>query len=457
MINDAELKKLTLARAAKLIAEKEVSAQELLNTVLSRIHQLNDRLRPFITIASGECDNRPGPLNVPISVKDLYDTAGMRTTAGSKVFEQRRPERDATVIQKLSAAGAIIVGKTNLHEFAYGVTNVNKHYGTPRNPWDPERICGGSSGGSACAVALSMGFASLGSDTGGSIRIPAALCGIVGLKPTYGRVSLHGVIPLSWSLDHAGPMTQTVEDAAILLGIIAGNDSKDAQTRDVAVPRYIDALTGNIKDIRLGIPRSYFYERTAPDVTAAVRAAVRKMETMGGRIVDVDLPSASVNRGVWNQIASPEVYSYHEHLLKQNAELYGSDVRARIEAGRFLLSIDYVRAQRARTMMKEECKAAFAKADVIVTPTTPITAPRIAKVLEPWGSDSETAAASLTRFTRHFNIVGLPAISIPCGFTSDSLPIGMQIAGKPFDEATVLRVAHAYEQDAGWFERRPPI
>jgi aspartyl-tRNA(Asn)/glutamyl-tRNA(Gln) amidotransferase subunit A len=302
-----------------------------------------------------------------------------------------------------------------------------------------------------------MGFGSLGSDTGGSIRVPASLCGIVGLKPTYGRVSLHGVVPLSWSLDHAGPMTQTVEDAAILLGVIAGHDPRDAHTRDIAVPRYTEALTGNIKDIRIGIPKRYFYERAAPDVVSAVQTAVRKMETMGARVVGVDLRSIGVNRGVWNQIASPEVYSYHEPLLKKDAALYGSDVRARIEAGRALLSIDYVRAQRTREIMKQECKAIFNEVDVIVTPTTPITAPRIDKAYQSWGSDSETAAASLTRFTRFFNIVGLPAISVPCGFSSDGLPIGMQIVGKAFDEATVLRVAHAYEQDARWFERRPPV
>jgi aspartyl-tRNA(Asn)/glutamyl-tRNA(Gln) amidotransferase subunit A len=443
MISDSELKNLTFAGATKAIAKRDISPLELSDAVLRRIHQLNDRMRAFITIAERGA-------GVPISIKDLYDTASMRTTAGSKVFERRQPGQDAIAVKRLEAVGCTVAGKTNLHEFAFGVTNINPHYGTARNPWDADRICGGSSGGSACAVALSMGFASLGSDTGGSIRIPASLCGIVGLKPTYGRVSLNGVVPLSWSLDHAGPMTQTVEDTAIVLGIIAGDDSSEA-------PRYTDALTGSIKDIRLGIPKSYFFDRTASEVSAAVRTAIQKMETMGARTVDVDIPSIGLNRGVWNQIASPEVYSYHEHLLARHADLYGADVRARIEAGRALLSIDYVRAQRIRTIMKEECKAVFAQADVIVSPTTPIAAPYIDKIHEPWGSDPETPAAALTRFTRFFNIVGLPAISIPCGFTSDGLPIGMQIAGRAFDESTVLRVAHAYEQDARWFERKPAV
>lgn len=458
-MTDEELKKLTLASAARLIAAKQISAAELTAAVLARIDRLNPDMRAFITVMKDQIDGSPKRplLGVPVSVKDLYDTRGIKTTAGAKVFAERVPEEDATVVKKLKDAGAVIVGKTNLHEFAFGVTTMNPHFGTARNPWDRERICGGSSGGSASAVALSMGFGSLGSDTGGSIRIPAALCGIVGLKPTYGRVSLHGVVPLAWSLDHAGPMTKTVEDAAILLGIIAGHDPRDSNTRNIIVPAYTDALTGNIKDVRAGIPKTYFYERLAPEVSDGIRAALRSLEKLGAQMIEIDLPAAPVNRAVWNEIASPEAYSYHEKFLRKHADSYGLNVRARIEAGRLLLSIDYVRAQRARALMKQQCKKAFEKVDVIVTPTVPISAPYINRVQDPWGSDAEPAAASLTRFTRFFNIVGLPAISIPCGFTSEGLPIGMQIAGKAFDESTVLRVAHAYEQDAKWFERHPAL
>jgi aspartyl-tRNA(Asn)/glutamyl-tRNA(Gln) amidotransferase subunit A len=341
----------------------------------------------------------------------------------------------------LKEAGAVIIGKTNLHEFAYGVTTINPHYGTARNPWDRERICGGSSGGSASAVALGMGLASLGSDTGGSIRIPASFCGIVGLKPTYGRVSLRGVIPLSWSLDHGGPMTRTVEDAAMLMEIIGG--------ADVEPPRYVDALTAEIKGVRIGIPKNHFYEQLAPPVASALHAALRHLEKLGAETVDVEAPDISIHRAVWLQIASPEAYSYHEFHLQKHADLYGADVRGRLEAGRALLSIDFVRAQRARSLMKENCKRLFERVDVIVTPTTPVAAPRI--------EEAKAVAGSLTRCTRFFNIVGLPAISIPCGFTPEGLPIGMQIAGKAFDEFTVLRVAHAYEQDAMWFERRPAV
>lgn len=458
-MTESELQQLTLAGAAELLAQRKISPAELARPVFARIERLNPEMRAFITVMQDQISgDYAAPLyGAPVSVKDLYDTKGIRTTAGAKIFENRVPQEDATAVTRLKNAGATIIGKTNLHEFAYGVTTVNPHFGTARNPWDPERISGGSSGGSASAVALSMGLGSLGSDTGGSIRIPASLCGVVGLKPTYGRVSVRGVVPLSWSFDHAGPMARTVEDAAILLGIIAGGDRADPYSRNVGVPRYTDSLTGNIKRIRIGIPREYFWERLAPPVEDAARAALGSLAKLGAELIDVSLPSIALHRAVWLHIASPEAYSYHERYLKEHADEYSADVRGRLEAGRALLSIDYVRAQRARTIMKEECKRVFQAVDVIVTPTLPIAAPRIDDTHKPWGDGSEIAAASLARFTRFFNVVGLPAISVPCGFTSEGLPVGLQIAGKAFDEPTVLRVAHAYEQDARWFERRPAI
>jgi aspartyl-tRNA(Asn)/glutamyl-tRNA(Gln) amidotransferase subunit A len=458
-MTDAELKTLTLARAIRLISEKKISPTELASAVFTRIERLNPDMRAFITVISPEASNalQPPLKGVPVSVKDLYDTKGIRTTAGSKVFAERVPREDATVVKKLKDAGGMIAGKTNMHEFAFGVTTVNPHFGAARNPWDRERISGGSSGGSASAVSLGMGLASLGSDTGGSIRIPAALCGVVGLKPTYGRVSLRGVVPLSWSLDHPGPLTRTVEDAAILMEIIAGHDPLDPYTRNTGVPRYTAALSGSIKGIRVGIPNRYFYDDLAPAVEGAVHKAVRTLERLGAEIADVDVPGIDIHRATWLQIASPEAYAYHERLLLEHAAEYGPDVRFRFEAGRALLSIDYVRAQRARTLIKDRCKRLFDDVDVIVTPAVPITAPRIEDVNKPWGSGSETAAASLARFTRFFNVTGLPAISIPCGFTADGLPVGMQIAAKAFAESTVLAVAHAYEQDARWFERVPLI
>src|SRR6266850_6427132 len=292
---------MTLADAAKSLARKETSPVELTETVLNRIDTLNEKMRVFITVTRDEAlqsarkaehelaAGHTRPLQgVPVSVKDLYDTQGIRTTAGAKVFADRVPEQDAVAVKMLKDAGAVIVGKTNLHEFAYGVTTINPHYGTARNPWNPDRISGGSSGGSASAVALGLGFGSLGSDTGGSIRIPASLCGIVGLKPTYGRVSLSGVIPLAPSLDHAGPMAQTVEDVAILLSVITGNRV-----------RYADALTGNIKGIRLGIPQNYFYEHLDPEVDAAVRSAITRLGNLGADIVEVDFSSASLQKDIF--------------------------------------------------------------------------------------------------------------------------------------------------------------
>ena len=458
-MTDEDLKKLTLSTAVRMIAEKSLSADELIAASRSRIERLNPEMRAFITVMDEPPPfARSGPLHgVPVSVKDLYDTRSIRTTAGSKVYANRVPQEDATVVKKLKEAGAAIIGKNNLHEFAFGITTINPHYGIARNPWDRDRISGGSSGGSASAVALSLGLASLGSDTGGSIRIPAALCGIVGLKPTYGRVSLCGVVPLSWSLDHPGPMTRTVEDAALLMELIAGYDPGDSHCRNVEVPRYTDALTGNIKGVQVGIPVNYFYDQISPSMDQAIRAAIRQLENLGAEIVGIEMPGMPIHRACWFHIATPEAYSYHEFNLQKHADLYGADVRGRLEAARVLLSIDYVRAQRARTLIREQFNALFDAVDVIVTPTVPIPAPRIEDVHKPWGNGPETASASLTRFTRFFNVAGVPTISIPCGFSPDGLPLGMQIAGKAFDEFTVLRVAHAYEQSARWFERRPEM
>lgn len=469
-MTESQLTSLTLANVAAMIASRTVSPVEVTRAVLARTERLNGAMQALITItkdhaleaarkAEGEIARGYRlPLHgVPVSIKDLFDTKGVKTTAGAKVFAKRVPETNATVVDKLNEAGAVIIGKTNLHEFAFGVTTVNPHYGTTKNPWDQSRIAGGSSGGSACAVAAGLGFGSIGSDTGGSIRIPASLCGIAGLKPTYGRVSVHGAVPLCWSLDHVGPMARTVEDVAILLRAIAGPDSKDSYSRKVDVPDYLQALTGTIKGISIGIPREYFYENLAPDVEAAVAHALRVLEKLGAHLREIRLPNVPVHRAVWLNIASPEAYSFHEPYLKASAAEYGADVRGRLEPGRELLAVDYVRAQRTRGMMKEECLKLFREVSVIVTPTIPIAAPRIDDLDKLWAGVPETAAASLSRYTRFFNIVGFPAISIPCGFTTDGLPIGIQIAGKPFDESTVLRVSHAYEQEARWYERRPPV
>ena len=471
MLTDAELKKLTLASTARLIRSQQIKPVELTESVLDRIARLNDRMRAFITVTADRAlesartaekelaaNQAVGPLHgVPVSLKDLYDTQGVRTTAGSKVFADRVPTADGFVVQKMLKAGAVVLGKNNLHEFAFGVTTVNPHYGIARNPWNADYISGGSSGGSGVAVALSMGCGSLGSDTGGSIRIPASLCGVVGLKPTYGRCSLRGIVPLSWSLDHPGPMGQTVEDVALLLGVMAGHDPGDPYSQDKPVPSYLDGLTGNVKGLRIGVPRSYFFDGIASEVDDAVKAALRTFERLGATIVDIDLKTAPLQRGVWSQIASPEAYAFHEEFLATKGGDYGADVRSRLEIGRLLLSIDYVRAQRVRSAMKEECRKAFETVDVMVTPSLPIVPPRIDQSTAQRGGVTEPLGVLLTRCTRHFNVTGLPAISIPCGFSPEGMPIGLQIAGRAFDEMTVLRAAHAYEQDARWFERRPEM
>ena len=299
-----DLEKLTLASAARMIRVGELSPVELTRAVLDRVESLNDRMAMFITVtadhamARAEAAERAlkdkadlGALHgVPISLKDLFDTKGIRTTAGSRVFADRFPEENSTVTQRLDDAGAVLVGKTNLHEFAFGATSVNPHYGAVRNPWDPDRIAGGSSGGSAVSVALSAALGSMGSDTGGSIRIPAGLTGTVGLKPTYGRVSIAGVVPLSWSLDHVGPMTRTVEDAAIMLEAIAGHDPRDSYSRKVPVPAYSQELEGGIRGLRLGLPKTTFFDRLDPEIDSAVQTAIRRMEEMGASIVEVDIP-----------------------------------------------------------------------------------------------------------------------------------------------------------------------
>ena len=466
-----DLEKLTLASAARMIRVGELSPVELTRAVLDRVESLNDRMAMFITVtadhamARAEAAERAlkdkadlGALHgVPISLKDLFDTKGIRTTAGSRVFADRFPEENSTVTQRLDDAGAILVGKTNLHEFAFGATSVNPHYGAVRNPWDPDRIAGGSSGGSAISVALSAALGSMGSDTGGSIRIPAGLTGTVGLKPTYGRVSIAGVVPLSWSLDHVGPMTRTVEDAAIMLEAIAGHDPRDSYSRKVPVPAYSQELEGGIRGLRLGLPKTTFFDRLDPEIDSAVQTAIRRMEGMGASVVEVDIPNADLQRPIFANIAAPEAFSFHQQYLDSSPELYGQDIRARMEAGRLLLSVDFVRAQRARSILKSDLQAVFEVVDLLVTPTLPIPAPLIDQKVVEWGGETETVLGALTRNTRLFNITGLPAITVPCGFTSNDLPIGLQIAGRAFEEATVLRAAHTYEQDAGWFERRPDL
>jgi len=449
---------------APLLQKKEISPVELFNEAIERIHQLQPKLNSFITVTEeegrkaatkAESEIRKGqyrgPLHgIPISIKDLFATRGVRTTAGSKVLAQWVPDYDATAVARLHQAGMVLVGKTHMHEFAYGVTSDNPHYGPARNPWDPTRVPGGSSGGSAAAVASSQCTASLGSDSGGSIRTPAAVCGVVGLKPTYGRVSRYGAIPLAWSLDHVGPLTKSVEDAAIMLAAIAGPDPKDPSASSRPLADYRQEMRGSIRGLRLGVPRQYFFEHVDPEIQKLVSAAIHQLESMGATLVEVDIPDLENCSAMEAHITLAEATSYHEPYLKRQADDYGPGVRTNLEAGRYLLATDYVKSQRARTLLQGNFNQAFKHADVIVSPTLPALPPLVGEVWVQSGNLREHVIDAFLRFNIPFDLTGFPAISIPCGLGSTGLPIGLQIAGKAFDETTVLRVANAYEQSTEW-------
>ena len=449
---------------APLLQKKEISPVELFNEAIERIHQLQPKLNSFITVteeegrkAATEAESEirkgqyRGPLHgIPISIKDLFATRGVRTTAGSKVLAQWVPDYDATAVARLHQAGMVLVGKTHMHEFAYGVTSDNPHYGPARNPWDPTRVPGGSSGGSAAAVASSQCTASLGSDSGGSIRTPAAVCGVVGLKPTYGRVSRYGAIPLAWSLDHVGPLSKSVEDAAIMLAAIAGPDPKDPSASSRPLPDYRQEMRGSIRGLRLGVPRQYFFEHVDPEIQKLVSAAIHQLESMGATLVEVDIPDLENCSAMEAHITLAEASSYHEPYLNKQADDYGPGVRTNLEAGRYLLATDYVKSQRARTLLQRNFNQAFKHADVIVSPTLPALPPLVGEVWVQSGNLREHVIDAFLRFNIPFDLTGFPAISIPCGLGSTGLPIGLQIAGKAFDETTVLRVANAYEQSTEW-------
>ena len=453
---------------APLLQKKETSPVELFDAAVERIHQLQPKLNSFITITEeegrkaateAESEIRKGqyrvPLHgIPISIKDLFATRGVRTTAGSKVLAKWIPDFDATAVARLHQAGMVLVGKTNMHEFAYGVTNDNPHYGPARNPWDPTRVPGGSSGGSAAAVASSECTASLGSDSGGSIRTPASVCGVVGLKPTYGRVSRYGAIPLAWSLDHVGPLTKSVEDAAIMLAAIAGPDPNDPSASSRPLPDYRKEMRGSIRGLRLGVPRRYFFEHVDPEIQKLVSEAIRQLESMGTTTVEVDIPDLESCSAMEAHITLAEATSYHEPYLKKQADDYSPGVRTNLEAGRYLLATDYVTSQRARTLLQRNFNEAFNRADVIVSPTLPAFSPPVGEVWVQSGDLRENVIDAFLRFNIPYDLTGFPAISIPCGLSSTGLPIGLQIAGRAFDETTVLRVANAYEQSTEWHPAR---
>lgn len=461
-----ELHSLTLREASELIRIEKISATELLESVLGRIDQVERRVKAFVTVmreeaqqSAAEADREirkgkyRGPLHgIPIAVKDLIDTAGTRTTSGSEVRARFVPSRDAAVIERLKSAGATIIGKTVTYEFAYVSVKAPTH-----NPWSLDHQPGGSSAGSGAAVAADMCLAAIGTDTGGSIRVPSCFNGITGLKPTYGLVSKRGVTSLAWTLDHIGPMTKTVEDTAILLNAIAGFDPSDPASMEFHHPDYSHPLRRGVRALRLGVPRNYFFENIDPKVEEAVRESLKVLRRLGAKIVDVEIPYLEYTMPVEFAIIGAEATAYHEKSLRQNARLYDQDVRAYLELGELLPSRYYLKAQRVRGLIKTAIETALNRVDVLVTPTAPVTPARIEQREFKFDGRRENVLYSYVRYCCPFNLAGLPAISVPCGFTRNSLPIGLQIAGKACDEETVLRVAHAYESATNWHLRDPPV
>jgi len=454
---------ITIRELSRKVRDRSVSPVELTRDCLARIDQLNPRLNAFITVTTDSALDQArraeqeilrgewrGPLHgIPIGLKDIVDTAGVRTTAASSLFKDRIPEEDAEVARRLRAAGAIILGKQNLHEFAYGGSSMISFFGEVHNPWDTARIAGGSSGGSAASVAAGLGFAAVGTDTAGSIRIPAAYCGVVGLKPTYGRVSARGVIPLSWSYDHAGPIANSVYDAAAMLQALAGYDPADPGSVDAPVPDFVAALDQTWRQLRIGVPRAFFFDDLHPEIGAAIEKAIALFRELHAEIYDVKL-EVSTDR----TLASAEAYAYHESFVARSPEMYQPATLARIQAGANISASDALRASRDLQVSRHAIRKIFDAVDVLLTPTVPVPPPAIAE-LQKHPDDLRPREMIMLRNTRPFNVWGIPAISVPCGFTKDGLPIGLQLAAAPWREDVVLQAANAYEQATEWHARTP--
>jgi aspartyl-tRNA(Asn)/glutamyl-tRNA(Gln) amidotransferase subunit A len=435
----------TILEAGRALRSRKISCLELTNRCLDHIAKLNPRLNAFITVTEQSARQRAeeldrelasgrnrGPLHgIPIAHKDLIATKGVRTTSGSKLFADHVPKADARVAEKLNAAGAVMLGKTGLHELAYGITSDNPHFGTIRNPRNPEHIPGGSSGGSGVAVATGMALMATGTDTGGSIRIPASYCGVVGIKPTYGLVSVAGVQPLGFSLDHIGPLTTSVADARLSLDAMADGSQR------MPPP-------SSVRDIRVGVPQNYYIDQVAPEVREAVHAAAKKAEGLGVQVIPVRVPDIDAISAASLVILLSEAAALYEPYLDRHSEI-GVDVRALLYQGRLVPATDYVNAQRLRKVLANEFRALFCTIDCLFTPATPITAPRIGQreiVID--GQTLDTRLVT-TRFARGFNALGFPALVMPCGETPEGMPIGLQMVGRPFEENLLFKLGEALE------------
>ena len=458
---------LTIGEAAAGLRKKDFSARDLTGACLERIAAIDGKLHSFITVTgelalqqAAQADNElgagqdRGPLHgIPIALKDLYATQNIRTTCHSAVLENWLPDHDAAAAAKLAEAGTVLLGKLGMHEFAFGGPSVDAPFPAVRNPWNTAHIPGGSSSGSGAALAAGLCYGALGSDTGGSIRTPAAHCAVVGIKPTFGRVSRFGVIPLSWSLDHAGPMARSVEDCAILLQALAGYDPKDPASTDVAVANFQERIKSGIKGLRIGVPRKNWFDENLgihPQSEAVFNQALEVLASLGAKIVDIDGKPFSLARKANQTILISEAYTYHEKTCQETPEKFGSSVRRRILEGAFISAADYITAQRARAVLNDQIRANFSQVDVFAVPG----APRPPEAFEGMDPNEQNMRPN---FTNPFNLTGLPALSVPCGFTEGNLPAGLQIIAKPFEEATCFRVAYAYEQTTEWHGQRPNL
>ena len=445
---------LTISQAREMLANHKITPGELSALCYSQIERLNPLYKAVITTIPDADKLNPnhGILSgIPITIKDIYQTKGVRTTAGTTFFSDFIPEKNAHVVSKLINQGAVINSKANTHEIALGVTGINPHYGTVPNPWDTNRISGGSSSGSTVAVATGMALGALGTDTGGSIRIPASLCGMVGLKPTYGRVSTRGVFPLSWNLDHPGPITKSVRDAAILLQAIAGYDEIDPHSIQHAVDDYIESIDGGVKELKIGLLDGDYSWDAEPDVLEIIREAGNVFSGLGAQVFPVELNflrDAALKNAA---MLLTDGAAFHQARLAEHPEGFGDDIRQRLSMGRDQSSVDYALARKVQSDAKRQMELFFHQYDALILPSTPIPAPLIE------GTNAIEQARRLTRFTAPFNLTGLPAISIPAGFTSQGLPVGLQIVAPAWQEKRLLRIAQAFESATNWHKVLPNV
>jgi aspartyl-tRNA(Asn)/glutamyl-tRNA(Gln) amidotransferase subunit A len=457
LAQDADLPH-TLAGLSRDLLARRLSPVEVVSALLGRIEA--DETNSFITVSAERALERAwlaereilaghhrGPLHgVPVALKDIIYTRGVLTTMGSALYSGHVPDHSATVARKLEEAGSILIGKTNTHEFAYGPTGDRSHFGPTRNPHDARRITGGSSGGSGAAVAANLCYGALGSDTGGSIRIPAALCGIVGMKPTFGRVSKSGVFPLSWSLDHVGPITRTVEDNALMLNVLAGHDPEDHYSVDRPAEDFARDLRRGLRGAGIGLPTSYYFDHVDGEVKARVREAVEVFRSLGARMREVEIPNLVDTLHAQRLILGAEAYAVHEERLESEAETFGEEVSERLMDGERPKAYRYAKARRRGVLATDEFDQALQGVDVLLTPTLPIVATEIGQREVNIGDYEESVRSALTRYTGPTDLTGHPSLSIPCGTTASWLPVGLQLIGRHFDEATLYRFGHAYEE-----------